>query len=111
MKNAEAIPKSSKSKPPELLRNSEESAAQIARELGVPQTNLSRWKREMEDDQDGAFPGKGNSRDEELAQLRRENAKKERDILKKAVGIHQSRCPGRKNIPVRAGPRERALRG
>jgi transposase len=72
-----------------LLSESEESAAQIARELGIPQTNLSRWKREMEEDPEGAFPGKGNARDEELARLRRENAKlkKERDILKKAVGI------------------------
>jgi len=71
-----------------LLSESEESAAQIARELGIPQTNLSRWKREMEEDPEGAFPGKGNARDEELARLRRENAKlkKERDILKKAVG-------------------------
>ena len=93
MKNAEAVPKSSKSKPPELLRDSEESAAQIARELGVPQTNLSRWKREMEDDQDGAFPGKGNSRDEELAQLRRENAKKERDILKKQSASIRADAP------------------
>lgn len=77
-----------------LLRESEESATQIARELGIPQTNLSRWKREMEDDPDGAFPGKGNPREEELAELRRENAKlkKERDILKKAVGIF-SRMP------------------
>ena len=43
----------------------------------------------MENDPDEAFPGKGNPRDEELARLRRENAKlkKERDILKKAVGI------------------------
>ncbi|PSQ95178.1 MAG: hypothetical protein BRD55_11705 [Bacteroidetes bacterium SW_9_63_38] len=65
-----------------LLRESEESASQIARELGIPQTNLSRWKREMEEDPEGAFPGKGNARDEELARLRRENAKlkKERDI-------------------------------
>lgn len=72
-----------------LLSESEESAAQIARELGIPQTNLSRWKREMEEDPEGSFPGKGNARDEELARLRRENAKlkKERDILKKAVGI------------------------
>ena len=78
-----------------LVDESGESASQIARELGIPQTNLSRWKREMEEDSDGAFPGKGNARDEELARLRRENAKlkKERDILKKAVGIHQSRCP------------------
>jgi transposase-like protein len=72
-----------------LLRESEESARKIAQELGIPQTNLSRWKREMENDPDEAFPGKGNPRDEELARLRRENAKlkKERDILKKAVGI------------------------
>ena len=72
-----------------LLYESEESAAQITRELGITQTHLSRWKREMEEDPEGAFPGKGNARDEELARLRRENAKlkKERDILKKAVGI------------------------
>lgn len=47
-----------------LLRESEESAAQIARELGIPQTNLSRWKREREEDPEGAFPGKGNARRE-----------------------------------------------
>ena len=79
-----------------LLRESEGSASQIARELGIPQTNLSRWKREMEKDPDGAFPGKGNPRSgEELARLRRENAKlkKERDILKKAVGIFPERMP------------------
>ena len=48
----------------------------------------------MEKDPDGAFPGKGNPRDEELAELRRENSKlkKERAILKKAVGIF-SRMP------------------
>lgn len=57
-----------------LLSESEESAAQIARELGIPQTNLSRWKREMEEDPEGAFLGKGNVRNEELARLCRENA-------------------------------------
>ena len=78
-----------------LLNERGESASQIARELDIPQTNLSRWKREMGEDPEGTFPGKGNPRDEELAELRQENAKlkKERDILKRAVGIHQSRCP------------------
>ena len=50
---------------------------------------LQRWKREASEENLTAFPGHGNPRDEELAQMRKENAelKEEREILKKALAI------------------------
>jgi transposase len=61
--------------------------AQAARDLGVGESVLGRWKQQLAEDPGEAFPGKGHlkSQDEELRQLRRENAllRMERDILKK----------------------------
>ena len=70
--------------------------AQAARDLGISENSLWRWKKELEEDPYHAFPGKGRQKppDDELARLRRENKRlrQERDILKKAVGIF-SRVP------------------
>jgi transposase len=60
--------------------------------LGIDIGLLNRWKREAEEARDGgikAFPGKGKARDEELAQLRKENAdlRESNEILKKAMAI------------------------
>lgn len=65
------------------------SVAQAARDLGLNQNMLGRWKKQLESDAERAFPGHGQPRDEELARLRREVEvlRQERDILKKAVGI------------------------
>lgn len=64
---------------------------QVARDLGIAESVLSRWKRRLESapPTEKAFPGQGNARDEELSKLQRENArlKEENEILKKAVGI------------------------
>ena len=72
------------------------SIAQAARDLGIGESVLGRWKKQFSDDPEEAFPGKWRlrPRDEELARLRRENEilRQERDILKKAVGIF-SRVP------------------
>ena len=72
------------------------SISQAARNLGISQTVLGRWKKQLEADPKQAFPGKGKLKpqDEELALLRRELAivREERDILKKAIGIF-SRMP------------------
>lgn len=72
------------------------SMAQAARDLGISENSLWRWKKELEEDPDHAFPGKGHQKppDDELTRLRRENKRlrQERDILKKAVGIF-SRVP------------------
>ena len=65
------------------------SLAQAARDLGLNDNLLGRWKKQLESDGEQAFPGQGQPRDEELARLRREVEvlRQERDILKKAVGI------------------------
>ena len=74
----------------ELLENSGKTAKEIADDLGINSNVLSRWRRELlVGDNKKAFPGKGNPRDEELFELKKELAdvKMERDILKKAVAI------------------------
>ena len=62
--------------------------AQTARDLGVSDTSILYWKKQMEEAPARPFPGQGNPRDAEMAQLQRENArlKEENEILKKAVG-------------------------
>ena len=71
----------------------------VARDLGINESVLNRWKGQLQHEaerpgsQGRPFPGKGNPRDEQMAQLQRENArlKEENAILKKAVGIFTSR--------------------
>jgi transposase-like protein len=72
-----------------LLETSGRTAKAVALDLGIKADMLSRWKRELKEDNLRAFPGQGNPRDEELTRLRKENAeiKLERDILKKALAI------------------------
>ncbi len=68
----------------ELVRRSDTSATQVAKELGVNHTTLSRWKRGA----DAAGPrSPGGQAAEEFQQLRREveRLRMERDILKKAA--------------------------
>ena len=62
---------------------------QVARDLGIDLTTLRSWSKAFTEDPERAFSGKGNPRDEELHQLRREleQTRIERDILKKAIGI------------------------
>ena len=63
------------------------SCAQVARELGIRDNLLTRWKREAQAHGKAAFGGTGTPRDEELARLKRELAriKKERDFLREAA--------------------------
>jgi transposase len=65
------------------------NVSQAARDLGVHESVLGRWKRQMEASRERPFPGQGNAQDPELAALKRELArvKEENEILKKAVGI------------------------
>jgi transposase len=66
--------------------------SRTARELDIAVSMLRRWKKQLEENEEQAFPGKGNPRDEELAQLRRKlrRLEEENAILKKAVGIFTS---------------------
>jgi transposase len=66
-------------------------ASEVERNLGITPTLVSRWVREMSEDPEYAFPGKGRLKapDDEIRKLQRENKRlqRERDILKKAVAI------------------------
>ncbi len=74
-----------------LVLEGGESICHAARNLGIRDTTLGRWKQEFESDREQAFPGQGQLKpeDAELRRLRRENERlrMERDILKKAAVI------------------------
>ncbi len=78
-----------------MVAEGRHSLAQVARELDVRPEMLRRWKRQVEQDGEQAFPGHGHLKadDEQLRQLLRENLRlrEERDILKKAVAIFSER--------------------
>ena len=50
------------------------SMAQVARDLGLNDNLISRWKKEALQNGQRAFPGQGHPQDEELARLRRETS-------------------------------------
>src|SRR5580700_11462875 len=60
-----------------------------ARDLGISDNTLQSWKKQLQQTPENAFPGNGNPRDPETAQLQRElrRIKEENEIRKKAVGI------------------------
>lgn len=66
-----------------------ETAAEIARALGIQPNMLYGWVRQFKSEADEAFRGNGKltAQDEELRRLRRENAelREERDFLKKTA--------------------------
>ena len=66
-------------------------AQQVERELGTGKAVVGRWVKELTEDPEHAFPGKGRVKppEEELRAVKREleRIKRERDILKKAVAI------------------------
>ena len=65
------------------------SIAEASRNLGIEYSVLRRWKIQLADDPQNAFPGKGKLKapDEESRRIKREleRVKEERDILKKAL--------------------------
>jgi len=89
-----------------------------ARDLGINESVLNRWKRRLEDEAQPCnpssgsrtFPGRGNARDEELARLQRELArvKEENAILKKAS---EAIFDGRMGIFTKAPSETRARVG
>ncbi len=78
----------------EAVRLSQEpgrTMASVARDLGISETNLWRWRKKLAESGESAFPGTGHvsSEEEELRRLRREltDVTEERDILKKALAV------------------------
>lgn len=78
-----------------LILREGRKAREVAGNLGVNESLVSRWKREYEANGAESFPGKGHLRpqDEEMRQLRKQlsDVTMERDILKKAVAIFSQR--------------------
>ena len=74
-----------------LAQTSGKPIAQIARELGISDTRVHQWRRELTDHGPEAFPGSGHqtAQEEEMRRLKRELeiVKQERDILKRAISI------------------------
>jgi transposase len=73
------------------LETSGKSGAEIAQELGISDGSLYTWRKQLAQQGEVAFLGKGHQTpaDEELRQLRSENErlKMERDIREKAIAI------------------------
>jgi transposase len=66
-------------------------ASQVARDLELDPKLIRRWREELKQEGEQAFPGKGHLKleDEELRRLKRDNERlrEEREILKKALAI------------------------
>jgi len=74
-----------------LATRGDKSTSQVARDLGISENILCRWKRQMGSDSSSAFPGKGHLKpaDDELRKLKKQlrDVTEQRDILKKALAI------------------------
>ena len=70
-----------------LAQTSGKPIAQVARELGISDTSIHQWRKELAEHGQEAFPGSGHqtAQEEERRRLKREleRTQKERDILKK----------------------------
>ncbi len=75
----------------QLAQTSGKPITQIARELGISDTSLHQWRKELAEHGQEAFPGSGHQTglEEENRRLKRELERvlQERDILKKVVSI------------------------
>jgi transposase len=75
----------------QLVQTSGKSMTQIARDLGIADSTLHHWCKQLSAHGEQAFPGSGHQtpQEEEIRHLKRENEllRQERDILKKAIGI------------------------
>jgi transposase len=70
-----------------LAQTSGKPIAHVARELGISDTSLHQWRKELAEHGQEAFPGSGHqtAQEEELRRLKREldRVQKEQNILKK----------------------------
>jgi len=75
----------------QLVQGSGKPMSQIARELGISDSALSKWCKQFVNQGEQAFPGSGHqtAQEEDLRRLRRELevTRQERDILKCAVVV------------------------
>lgn len=78
-----------------LIREEGRTVASVARDLGIGENLLHRWKQQSLQQGDTAFvgPGRMSLEQEELRRVRRENVdlREERNILKKAIAVFSDR--------------------
>ncbi len=78
-----------------LSREAGRTVAGVARDLGISENMLHRWRSQFAQEGEAAFPGKGHlsPEQEELRRLQRQLADvtEERDILKKALAVFSRR--------------------
>lgn len=81
----------------QLVQRSGKSQAQVARELGIADSTLHHWCKQLSDQGQQAFVGSGHQtpQEEELRRLKRELevTRQERDILKKALATFSRSQP------------------
>ena len=74
-----------------LVKSSGKSMSQIARDLGVSDSALSKWCKQWSDQGEQAFPGSGHqsAEQEEIRRLKRELevTRQERDMLKRGMPL------------------------
>ena len=74
-----------------LAQTSGKPIAQVARELGISDTSIHQWRKDLTEHSSEAFPGSGHQTalEEENRRLKRElgRTRQERDILKCAVVV------------------------
>ena len=87
----QVIPKNKSHEAVCLVETSGKGKSAIARDLGISDSALCKWCKELGMNGEQAFPGKGHQTalEEEVRRLQKENEilRQERDILKKAVRI------------------------
>lgn len=71
-----------------LAEQTDGPVTQVARELGIRVNQIYKWRRQIKEKQDAAFPGSGQraAKEDELIRLQREveRLRMENEILKKA---------------------------
>lgn len=90
MSKRQTYPKEFKLEAVHLLKTSDKTGAELARELGVRRNQLYKWQRELERKGHEAFSGAGRkpaSSDDDVVTLKKENdrLREEVEILKKAA--------------------------
>src|SRR6266571_6963866 len=75
----------------QLVKSSGKPMSQVARELGISDSALYHWSKQLADQGEQAFPGSVHqtAQEEEIRRLKQELevTRQERDILKKVVSI------------------------
>ena len=70
-----------------LATRGQQPAAAIAKSLGVAESLLYNWRKQLGDIAETALNARGETKEQELARLRRENTqlRKEKEVLKKSA--------------------------